>query len=77
MATKVKVTISVDEALIRELAKASRNTGRPRSQIVEEALRLWRRSQVEQALKEGYRAMASEDRRTAERGLDAGWEIVR
>jgi metal-responsive CopG/Arc/MetJ family transcriptional regulator len=38
MASKVKVTISVGEALIRELAKASRKT--PRSQIVEEALRL-------------------------------------
>jgi hypothetical protein len=59
------------------LGRPRRKTGRPRSQIVEEALRLWRRSQVEQALKKGYRAMASEDRRTAEQGLDAGWEIVR
>jgi metal-responsive CopG/Arc/MetJ family transcriptional regulator len=77
VATKVKVTVSVEESLIRELARASRKTGRPRSQLVEEALRLWRHSQIEQALKEGYRAMAKEDRETAERQLGAGWEILR
>jgi metal-responsive CopG/Arc/MetJ family transcriptional regulator len=77
VATKVKVTVSVEESLIRELAKASRNTGRPRSQLVEEALRLWRHSQIAEALKEGYVAMAKEDRETAERRLGAGWEVVR
>jgi metal-responsive CopG/Arc/MetJ family transcriptional regulator len=77
MATKVKVTVSVEESLIRELARASRKTGRPRSQLVEEALRLWRQSRIEQALREGYRTMAKEDRETAERRLGAGWETVR
>ena len=77
MATKVKVTVSLEESLIRELAKASRNTGRPGSQLVEEALRLWRHSQVAEALKEGYLAMAQEDRETAERRMGVGWEVVR
>ncbi len=77
MASKVKVTVSVDEALIREIGRASRKTRRPRSQLVEEALRLWRRTQLERALKEGYEAMAKEDRATAERRLKAGWEAIR
>lgn len=77
MATKVKGTVSVDESLIRDLARAARKTGRPRSQLVEDALRLWRHRQIEQALKEGYQAMAEEDRETAERRLGAGREIVR
>jgi metal-responsive CopG/Arc/MetJ family transcriptional regulator len=77
MARKVKVTVSVEESLIRELAEASRKTRRPRSQLVEEALRLWRHSQMAEALKEGYLAMAKEDRETAERRLRVGWEIVK
>ena len=71
MAGKVKVTVSIDEALVRELSGIVRKTRKPRSQLVEEALRLWRRSQLEQALKEGYLAMAKEDRATAERHLVA------
>ena len=77
MAPKVKVTVSVDEALIRELGRASRKTRRPRSQLVEEALRVWRNSQLERALKEGYEAMAKEDRATAVRRLRAGWQAIK
>ncbi len=77
MATKAKVTVSLDEALVRELGAASRKTGKPRSRLVEEALELWRRSQLEQALKEGYLAMAKEDRTSAERHLAAGWEAIK
>ncbi len=76
MASKVKVTVSVDETLVRELGKASRKARRSRSQLVEEALQLWRRSQLERALKEGYEAMAQEDRATAARNVRAGWEAI-
>ena len=77
MASKVKVTVSLDEALVRELEGTSQRKGKPRSQLVEEALRLWRRSRLEQELREGYQAMAKADRATAERHLAAGWEAVR
>ncbi|MGH7319199.1 MAG: ribbon-helix-helix domain-containing protein [Candidatus Rokuibacteriota bacterium] len=76
MPAKVKVTVSVDESLIRELSTASRRTGKPRSRLVEEALRLWQRRQFEEALKEGYRAMAREDRATARRHLRAVREAL-
>ncbi len=77
MASKAKVTVSLDEALVRELGAASRKTGKPRSRLVEEALELWRRSQLEQALREGYLAMAKEDRATAEGHMAAGWEAIK
>ncbi len=77
MAGKVKVTVSLDEALVRELGGVSRQRRKPRSQLVEEALRLWRRSQLEQQLKEGYQAMGKEDRATAEGHLGAGWEVIK
>lgn len=77
MGSKVKVTVSLDEALVRELGGPGGRKGRPRSQVVEEALRLWRRAQLEQELKEGYQAMAKADRAAAERHLAAGWEVVK
>lgn len=77
MGSKMKITVSVDEALVRELSGASRQKRKPRSQLVEEALQLWRRRRLEQALKEGYQATAKEDRATAERHLAAGWEVMK
>lgn len=74
MRSKVKVTVSLDAGLVRELGGVGRQKGKSRSQLVEEALRFWRRSQVEQELKEGYQAMAGEDRATAERHIAAAWE---
>jgi hypothetical protein len=65
------------KALARELRGASRRKRKPRSQLVEEALRLWRRSQLERAVKRGYQAMAKKDRASAERRLAAGWEVVK
>lgn len=77
MASKVKVTVSLDKSLVRELGGVSRRGGRPRSQLVEEALRFWRRSRLEHELREGYQAMAKEDRATAERHLAAGREVLK
>jgi len=77
MPSKVKITISIDETLVRELTGASRQARKSRSRLVEEALQYWRRSRLEQELKEGYQAMAKEDRATAERSLAAGWEAMK
>ena len=62
MPSKVKVTVSLDESLVRELGEASRRGRKSRSRLVEEALQYWRRSRLEHELKEGYQAMAQEDR---------------
>lgn len=77
MSSKVKVTLSLDETLVKELASASRETHAPRSRLVEEALRLWHHRRLEQALKAGYLAMADEDRETAEKHLRAAEEAIK
>ncbi len=71
MASRVKVTVSLDRRLVQELAGVSRKLRKPRSRLVEEALAMWKRSRLEQELRDGYLAMANEDRATAERFLPA------
>ena len=51
--SKVKVAFSVDAELIRALGRTSRERRQPRSRLVEEAPRLWRRRQLEESLREG------------------------
>ena len=77
MVSKVKVTVSLDSSLMKQLEAVSRQSRAPRSRLIEEALRFWQRSRLEQQLKEGYQHMATEDRATAERNVKAGWEIVK
>ena len=77
MASKVKVTVSLDKSLVKELEGVSRRSQTPRSRLIEEALRFWQRSRIEQQLKEGYKDMAREDQATAEGHLSAGWEILK
>ena len=76
MAPKMKITISLDPEIVGTLGRISRKTGTPRSRLVGDALRLWQRMQQEDALKEGYRAMAKADRATAERHLPVAREML-
>ena len=77
MGQKVKVTLSLDEDLVEVLEKVSRQRKKPRSRVVQEALRLWQRRELQEKLAEGYRAMVEEDRETAERRVSAFREILK
>lgn len=77
MAHKVKVTLSLDEDLVEAIEKISRQRKKPRSRVVQEALRLWQRRELQEKLAAGYRAMAEEDRETAERHVSAFREILK
>lgn len=72
-----KITVTIDDALIEALDRAAGQRKASRSRLVEEAVTVWRRQQLEQALIEGYRAMAKEDAETAEANLAAGRETLR
>jgi predicted transcriptional regulator len=76
MAPKTKITVSLDPEIVGTLGRVSRKTGTSRSRLVGDALRLWQRMQQEDALKEGYRAMAKADRATAERHLPVAREML-
>ena len=77
MSSKLKVTLSLDQALLKDLAAVSRATRASRSHLVEEALRLWQQRRLEEELKAGYLAMADEDRKTAKAQFRAGSESMR
>ncbi len=76
MAQKVKLTLSLDEDLVKALDQVSRRSKRPRSRVVQEALRLWQKRELQQKLAAGYRAMAGENRDMAEQHLAAFREIL-
>ena len=77
MPSRVKVTVSLDAAMVQELTKAGRQVGKSRSRLVEEALEIWRKSRLEQELRRGYQGMAQEDRKLAARALAAQWEAIK
>jgi len=79
MASKAKVSVSVDRGLLRE---AHRLAGRmTRSQIFEHALAAWvrRRGQVEldQAIERYYRSLTAVERRDDENWASVGDEMMR
>lgn len=76
MYSKQKVTVTIDEAIVREIDKLSEEMNETRSHLIEEALKAWRRGQMEQELIDGYRAMAKEDAKTAEQNLATGKEAI-
>jgi len=77
MRQKVKLTVSLDQDLVEALDEMSRQSKKPRSQVVQDALRLWRRKELHEKLAEGYRAMADEDRETAEQHLPVFKETLK
>ncbi len=76
MAKKVRVTLSLDSNLAREIGMEGRRRGVSRSSVVEEALKLWARHRLEKELERGYSQMAGEDREIAEQFLPASREAI-
>jgi predicted transcriptional regulator len=69
MASKLKLTVSIDRAVAKRLDDLVKARKRARSALVEEAIRDWEQAQLHARLKEGYLAMAEEDRAFAEAAL--------
>jgi metal-responsive CopG/Arc/MetJ family transcriptional regulator len=77
MGNKLKVTITIDEDLVKEIDMLSKERTESRSHLIEEAIKLWKQKQLEKELSDGYLAMAKEDVETAEANLEAGIEVLR
>lgn len=77
MGNKQKVTITVDEAILKEIDRFSEEQGESRSNVIEEAIREWRQKHLENELIEGYTSMAEEDLETAEANFGAGTEAIK
>ena len=77
MKNRQKVTITLDHAIVEEIDRLSKDLKESRSQMIEEAIKVWREKRLEKELTDGYVAMAKEDAETAEANLEAGTEILR
>ena len=77
MRTKKKVSLTIDEEIYEAVEKASQVHSIPRSQIAEDALRLWLAKQTEALMANGYEEMADEDEKMAARALEAQREVLK
>ncbi len=75
--SKERITITLEEELVKELDRAAEALKQSRSNVVELAVRAWKKEQLERELKEGYQAMAVEDLKVAEENLPAGYEVLK
>lgn len=70
-----KVSVTIDPALYQAIDRHARRTRVPRSKVIEDAIRLWQRSQTAALAREGYQATAGDDLADAEAYLAALDEI--
>ena len=76
MGNKQRVTIALDRNILEEIDRLSKEQRESRSRIIEGAIKLWRKRQLEKELAEGYLAMSKENAERAESNLVAGEEVL-
>ena len=77
MRTKRKVSLTLDEKVYEAMEKASAVQNMAKSQIAEEALKLWLKRETESLMAKGYEEMAEEDERLAAITLEAQREVLK
>ena len=55
MGNKLKVTVTIEESIVREIDRASNERGESRSRVIETAIQQWRKRELDKQLSEGYR----------------------
>jgi len=77
MRTKRKVSLTIDEDIYTAIEKAARTNRMAKSQLAQEAFRLWLRRETEALMAKGYEDMAEEDNEIAELAFEAQREILK
>ena len=77
MGNKQKVTITLDEAILKEIDRFSKLQGESRSRLIEDAIVAWREKELERELIDGYLAMAKEDSEMTGDHLEVGMEVLK
>ena len=76
MAIKRKISLTVDETVVREIERISEKNRIAKSRIAQEAFELWLKREVERKMAEGYEEMAEEELESAENKLEAQLETL-
>ena len=76
MGNRLKVTVTIEESIVGEIDRVSKERGESRSRVIEIAVQEWRKRELDKQLIEGYQSMAKEDMETAEANLAAAVEVL-
>lgn len=71
-----RITVTLPDRIAERLRRESRETGKPVSRLVAEALREQEEEEIRQKMIEGYKAMSEENRRFAEEALPLFREVL-
>jgi metal-responsive CopG/Arc/MetJ family transcriptional regulator len=76
MRTKKKISVTIDAEIFEAIEKAAKTRKIAKSQLAQEAFRMWLKKKTEESMAEGYVEMAKEDREYADTALNAQKEIL-
>lgn len=76
MRTKKKMSVTIDAEIFEAIEEAAESCNMAKSQLAQEAFRLWFKKRTEESMAAGYVEMAREDREFADAALDAQKEIL-
>ncbi|MDP2799434.1 MAG: hypothetical protein Q8O60_06060 [Deltaproteobacteria bacterium] len=76
METKKKLSVTIDKEVLEAVENASKTYHMAKSQLAQEALKLWLKRRTQELLARGYTEMAEEDREFAELSFEAQKETL-
>lgn len=76
MRTKKKISVTIDAELLEAIEDVAKTCNMAKSQLAQEAFRLWFKKRTEELMAAGYIEMAREDMEFADTTLDAQKEIL-
>ena len=76
MRTKKKVSVTIDAEIFEAIEKAAEVCNMAKSQLAQEAFKLWLKKRTEESMAAGYIEMARKDREFADTTLHAQKEIL-
>jgi metal-responsive CopG/Arc/MetJ family transcriptional regulator len=76
MRTKKKMSVTIDAEILEAIEDVAKTCNMAKSQLAQEAFRLWFKKRTEESMAAGYIEMAREDREFADTALDAQKEIL-
>ncbi|MCD6272882.1 MAG: hypothetical protein J7K30_08555 [Deltaproteobacteria bacterium] len=76
MRTKKKMSVTIDVDIFEAIEKAAQACNIAKSQLAQEAFRLWFKKKTEELMAKGYVEMAGEDREFADTAFYAQKEIL-
>ncbi|MDP3028626.1 MAG: hypothetical protein Q8O04_03880 [Deltaproteobacteria bacterium] len=76
METKKKLSVTIDKEVLEAVENASKTYHMAKSQLAQEALKLWLKKRTQELLARGYTEMAEEDKEFAELSFEAQKETL-